>query len=138
MEAAYATILRADDNDPQSACVHAQIALETGRPAVDLFAAAIRLSPDNPALTRNHANALVEEGQLAAALMLLETTLAANPEWLDGLRLLGNLRATTGHADATRGYAEASDRVPNSLSLRLAWFQALSVARQWDAARSVV
>jgi tetratricopeptide (TPR) repeat protein len=138
MEAAWAAIQRADPNDPQTAFAHAQIALDTGRPAVDLFAAAVVLNPDNPALIRGHAAALAEQGDLAAATALLEATLAGNPGWLDGHRLLSNLRVTSGEADAARGYAESCERDPDSLSLRLAWFQALSVARQWDAARSVV
>ena len=138
MEAAWVAIQRADPNDPQSAFFRAQIALETGRPAADLFAAADRLNPAHPTLIRNHASALAEGGQIGAAIDLLETTLAANPEWLDGHRLLGNLLVTSGDIDAARSFAEACIRKPDSLSLRLAWFQALSVARQWDAARAVV
>ncbi len=138
MEAAWATIQRADPNDPQTAFMIAQIALEAGRSAADLFDAAVRLNPDNPTLIRNHANALATEGDLAAATALLETTLAENPGWLDGHRLLGNLRITSGEADPARSYAEAVRRDPGSVSLRLALFQALSVARQWDAARLVV
>jgi Tfp pilus assembly protein PilF len=138
MEAAWAAIQRADANDPQVAFYHAQIALETGRPAVDLFGAAAALNPDSPALIRNHAAALAEAGEFAAAKTLLETTLAANPGWLDGHRLLGNLRVTAGEADPARSYGAACQRDPDSLSLRLAWFQALSVAREWGAARAVV
>ena len=138
MEAAWAAIQRTDTNDPQSAFLMAQIALETGRLAVDLFARAAALNPNNPDVIRNQANALAAEGDLAAATALLETTIAANPAWLDGHRLLGNLRVTAGEADPARSYAEACQRDPDNLSLRLAWFQALSVARQWDAARRVV
>jgi tetratricopeptide (TPR) repeat protein len=138
MESAYAVILRADANDPQSAFAHAQIAFETGRPALDLFAKAAPLNPDNPALIRTYAAALAEQGALSDAVALLETTLAANPDWLDGHRLLGNLRVTSGELDPARSIAEAVRRHPDTLSLRLAWFQALSVARQWDAALAVV
>lgn len=138
MEAAWAAIGRADPGDPQSAFLLAQIALETGRPAADLFAHAAALSPNNPDIIRNHSNALATEGDLAAATALLESTLMANPAWLDGHRLLGNLRVTAGEADASRSFAEAVERDPANLSLRLAWFQALSVARQWGAARAVV
>ena len=138
MEAAYAAIIRADSSDPQTAFFQAQILLETGRPAAALFARAAPLNPNNPALIRSHAAALAQEGNVAVATGLLETTLAANPEWLDGHRLLGNLRVTSGDVDAARSYADACNRVPDSLSLRLAWFQALSVARHWAAARQVV
>jgi hypothetical protein len=138
MEAAWDAIQRADVNDPQSAFLHAQIALETGRPAAELFAQAAALNPNNPALIRNHAAALAEAGDAAAATALLENTLAANPAWLDGHRFLGNLRVTSGEPDPGRSFADAVTRDPDSLSIRLAWFQALSVARQWDAARQVV
>lgn len=138
LEAAWDAIQRADANDPQSALLTAQIALETGRSAAELFAAAGRLIPDNPTQIRGHAIALSAEGQVSAATALLESTLAANSAWLDGHRLLGNLRVTSGDTDPTRSFAEAVSRDPGNLSLRLAWFQALSVAHQWDAARQVV
>ncbi len=138
MEAAWVAIQRADRKDPQAAFLLAQIALETGRPAAELFAAAARLNPNNPTVIRNQANALAAAGNLVVATKLLETTLAANPGWLDGHRLLGNLRITSGEADLARSYAEAGQRDPDNLSLRLAWFQALSVARQWDAARKLI
>jgi tetratricopeptide (TPR) repeat protein len=138
MEAAWVAIRRADVNDPQTAFFHAQIALETGRPAAALFANAAPLNPNNPALIRNHAAALAEESDVAAATALLEDTLAANPAWLDGHRLLGNLRVTSGDADPARSYADAIKRDPDNLSFRLAWFQALSMAREWAAAQTVV
>ena len=138
MEAAYAAILRADTTDPQSAFLLAQISLETGRPAAALFAQAAPLNPNNPALIHSHAAALADEGDVAGATALLETTLAANPAWLDGHRLLGNLRVTSGDPDPARSYATACQQAPDNLSLRLAWFQALSVARDWDGAGRVV
>lgn len=138
MEAAYAAIARADLNDPQAAFAYAQFALETGRPAADLFAAAQRLNPNNPGLIHNHANALAEEGDVVAATALLDTTLSVNPAWLDGHRALSTLRVTSGEPDSARSYAEAIKRDPNNLSLRLAWFQALSVAHNWAGARAVV
>ncbi len=138
MEAAWAAIQRADPNDAQTTFVHAQIALETGRAAVDLFMAAQALNPNNPLLIRGHAGALAAEGAFPAATALLENTLTANPAWLDGHRLLGNLRATAGEADTARSFVDAVRLDPSNLSLRLAWFQALSVSREWDAARAVI
>ena len=138
MEAAYAAILRADPNDQHAAGLKAQIALETGRPAADLFAAARATQPDNPALIRGHAAALIEAGEGANADRLLDATLARHPAWLDGHRLLANLRVTSGDPDFARSYAEAAAREPGNISLRLAWFQALSVARDWTGARVVV
>ena len=138
MEAAYAAILRADPNDHHAAGLRAQIALETGRPAADLFAAARVHQPDNPALIRGHAAALIEAGEGAQANHLLNSTLAMHTAWLDGHQLLANLRVTSGDPDFARSYAEAVAREPGNVSLRLAWFQALSVARDWAGARAVV
>jgi tetratricopeptide (TPR) repeat protein len=138
MEAAWTAIQHTNPNDPQAAFVLAQIALETGRPAACLFAAASTLNPNNPALIRGHANALAEAGDLPAATALLESTIAANPAWLDGHRLLGNIRVTAGDIDPARSFADAVQRDPGNLGLRLAWFQALSVTRQWEAAGKVV
>lgn len=139
LESAFATIRRGDPNDPRVASLHAQIALETGRLAAELFAAARVLDPGNPTLIRNHAAALVEEGDRAGAVALLETTLAQHPAWLDGHRLLANLRITGGEgARAEESYAAASAKDPANLSIRLAWFQTLAMQRDWDAARAVV
>lgn len=139
LEAAYAAIGRGDPNDPRIASLHAQIALETGRPAVDLFAAARVLDAGNPTLIRNHAAALVEDGDRAGAVALLETALVQHPAWLDGHRLLTNLRITSGEgARAGESYAAASVKDPANLSIRLAWFQTLAMQRDWDAARAVV
>ncbi len=139
LEAAYAAIRRGDPNDTRIASLDAQIALETGRPAVELFAAARVLDPGNPTLIRNHAAALSEEGDRPGAVALLEKTLAQHPAWLDGHRLLANLRITGGEgARAGESYAMASAKDPANLSIRLAWFQTLAMQRDWDAARAVV
>jgi Tfp pilus assembly protein PilF len=139
LEAAYAAIRRGDPNDPRVAFLHAQIALETGRPAADLFAEARALDPGNPTLIRNHAAALAEEGDRVGAVSLLETTLAQHPAWLDGHRLLANLRITGGEGGrACESYAAAAAMDPANLSTRLAWFQTLAMQRDWDAARAVV
>jgi tetratricopeptide (TPR) repeat protein len=139
LEAAYAAIRRGDPNDPRVVSLHAQISLETGRPAADLFAAARALDESNPTLIRNHAAALAEEGDWAGAVALLETTLAQHPAWLDGHRLLANLRITGGEgARAAESYAAAAAKDPANLSIRLAWFQTLAMQRDWDAARAVV
>jgi tetratricopeptide (TPR) repeat protein len=139
LEAAYAAIRRGDPNDPRVAFLHAQIALETGRPAADLFAAARALDPGNPTLICNHAAALAEEGDRVGAVSLLESMLALYPAWLDGHRLLANLRITGGEGGrACESYAAAAAMDPANLSTRLAWFQTLAMQRDWDAARAAV
>ncbi len=139
LEAAYAAIRQGDPNDPRVAFLMAQIALETGRPAAELFEGARALDPGNPTLIRNHAAALCDVGDRPGAVALLQTTLAQHPAWLDGHRLLANLRITGGEGTrAAESYAAASAKDPANLSIRLAWFQTLAMQRDWDAARAVV
>ncbi len=141
MEAAFAVIseaVRYLPDDPQARFAHAQIAFETGRPAAALFDAAFPLNDTNPEFIRNRAAAYASEGQLGSAIAQLESILARQPDWLDGHRLLVNLRVTHGDPDPATSYATAVEAAPTNLSLRLAWFQTLATARQWEAARTVL
>jgi tetratricopeptide (TPR) repeat protein len=141
MEAAYAAISEAVQQlpgNPQARFAHAQIAFETGRPAAALFDAALALNDSNPEFVRNRAAAYAHEGQLSAAIVQLETRLARQPDWLDGHRLLVNLRVTHGDPNPARSYERAVQADPANLSLRLAWFHMLATAKSWDAARAVL
>ncbi len=141
MEAAFAAIGEAAQrlpDDPQAAFAHAQIALETGRPAVALFEAARPLNAGNLAYIRSRAVAYAAEGQADAAMAQLDEALAAQPAWLDGHRQLANMRITRGHPEPERSYARAVQTNPQSLQLWLAWFHLLASGRNWSAARGVV
>jgi tetratricopeptide (TPR) repeat protein len=141
MEEAFVLITQAAhhlQDDPQTVFAHAQIAFETGRPCVELFDAAAPLNIGNLAYLRNRAAAYASAGQGDEAIAQLDEILAAQPEWLDGHRLLANLRVTGGDPDPGRSYAAAAIARPNNVQLRLAWFHLLSTARQWDAALAVV
>ena len=67
-------------NDPALAFGHAQTRYELGYPAAALFARAQLLAPGNLEITRNHALALISEGQRDQARALLEAELARRPE----------------------------------------------------------
>ncbi len=141
MEDAFGLIEQAArqlQDDPQTLFARAQIAYETGRPCIKLFDAAAPLNAENPGFIRNRASAYASAGRMDAAVAQLEERLLAQPEWLDGHRLLANLRVTSGDPDPERSYAAAVRVRPANVHLRLAWFHLLSTARNWDAARAVV
>jgi tetratricopeptide (TPR) repeat protein len=125
--------------DPRAAFGVAQMAFECWQPAADLFAAARQLIPDHPDLIRNHALALAAEGEGAAAQALLETTLSANPGWLDGHRTLAVMRITAGEgAGFDRSFAAACHKAPTNAALRMAYFQQQATLKNWDAARTIL
>ncbi len=141
MERAYALISEAAQqlsDDPQTLFARAQMAFETGRPAIEFFDAALGLNADNPAFIRNRAAAYAAQGHVETAISQLEATLSNAPEWLDGHRFLARLHVACGDPEPARSYARAVQERPASLSIWLAWFQLLSTARQWDAARAVL
>ncbi len=141
MEEAFALISETAKllpDDPQTLFAHAQMAFETGRPALELFETAYALNASNPAYRRNRAAAFAAEGHMDAAVTQLEERLGVQPDWLDGHRLLANLRVTHGDPDPARSYRRAAQSAPTHLALRLAWFHLLSTGRQWDAARAVL
>jgi Tfp pilus assembly protein PilF len=142
MEVAHRTIEQAaalSPTDAGIAFIRAQIALETGRPAAALFDVAQVLDPENPLLVRNRAASLAAEGRANEAITALEQRLRLHPEWLDGHKLLSNLRLTHGDSgDFTRSYAWACRAHPQNLGLRLAWFHLRSLAREWDAAHQII
>jgi tetratricopeptide (TPR) repeat protein len=142
MESAHQAIVQAATlapHDPAIAFVHAQIALETGRPAADLFFHALKLDPQNMQLCRNYAAALAADGQADDAIKYLGARLQQNPDWLEGHRFITGLRRTSGAAgDAAQSYAAACSTLPQNLALRLAWFHWCATSHQWDSARAIL
>lgn len=137
--AAAEEALQADAGHAQAAFVVAQLRFETWRPAAEAFARARSALPAHPDLVRNHALALAAEGERAAAEALLETTLAAEPRWLDGHRTLAAMRITHGDTDGfDRSYAAACEAQPAHASLWLAWFQQHATLKRWEPARRVL
>ena len=126
-------------DDRLIAFMHAQFRYELGHPAAGLFAGARQLWPDNPDVLRNHALALVSEGDRAAARALLEFALAANPRWLEGHLALASMLWTGGdQACFTDHLAAAARAERHDPALWLGWFQLLAKARDWPGARAVL
>ncbi len=117
----------------------AQTRYELGHDAAALFAAAGKAAPGNMEIARNHALALISEGRSDEARILLDRALERQPGWLDGHKALATLRWTQGdHAGFADSYAAACKAEPGNAALWLAWFGALSQARDWDRALTVL
>lgn len=78
----------------------AQVALEAGLPATDLFLKAIRLAPAKAELRLGLAAARLAEGHGEQALAELDAMLAANAGWFEGHRHYAQLAALLGRGDA--------------------------------------
>ncbi len=117
----------------------AQTRYELGLPAATLFRDAGTLDPANLEIARNHALALISEGETRAAETLLRDALAQRPDWLDGHKALATLRWTQGD---TRGfadhYAAACAAQPRNADLWIAWFRTIAQTRDWPAAHAIL
>jgi Tfp pilus assembly protein PilF len=126
-------------NHAQVAAVRAQLHYETWRPAAALFDQALQLLPGDLQLFRNKALALAVEGDCIGAQAYLEQQLVRQPDWTDGHNILTKMRLTSGEtADQDRSFADACQRLPSSLPLRLAWFHNASIQRDWPKARQII
>ncbi|MGK2911141.1 MAG: putative 2OG-Fe(II) oxygenase [Sphingobium sp.] len=139
---AVAAFARAAEFAPQDALIavgHAQSALESGRCAVALFRVAQRLMPDNPELLRSAAAALASEGQVEAAITLLNDMVRTSPSWVAGHETLSLLRWLAG-ADASfaDNFRQAIAARPQDMALRIAYHRTLSSAGFKDCALAVI
>ncbi len=135
----YQAALGTSPDDPALTFGLAQARYELGLPAARLFAAAASRAPEQLDLHRNHALALISEGNPDQAERLLNDLLARNPGWIDGLMTLATLKWTRGD---TIGYAshfaEACKLQPANQPLWIAWFQLVAQARDWPAAIAIL
>jgi Flp pilus assembly protein TadD len=136
---AFSQAATLNPDEPLTAFGHAQASLDAGFPAAALFAHARKLAPGDLATINGCAGALLAQGEPAAAEALLADTLLCHPDWLAGHKTLAALRWTSGDSrQFARSYAEACGVEPRNLPLRLAWFSALTQARDWEAAVQVI
>ncbi len=138
-DAAIARAATLAPDDRLIAFLHAQSRYELGHGAASLFAGAARLWPDNLDVLRNRALAMAGEGDLAGAQAVLDTALAARPDWLDGQQVLASLRWTSGEGGAfDAGFARACAARPDSAGLWLGWFATVAQLRDWPRATAVL
>jgi thioredoxin-like negative regulator of GroEL len=117
----------------------AQTRYELGHPAAALFGRASALDPANLDIVRNHALALMSEGNIEGAAALLRATLAAHPGWLDGHKALSTLLWTHGEkANFADHYAEAVKALPHQQDLWVAWFRTVAQTHDWDEALRIL
>lgn len=121
------------------AFAHAQTRFELGHDAAALLASAQALQPGNLDLIRNRAAAMAAEGDLLGAVHLLDQTLAAHPDWLDGHKALATLRWTRGdQLGFAASYAAACTTLPRHRELWLGWFRAVAQTRDWRACLAIL
>ncbi|MDE2595435.1 MAG: tetratricopeptide repeat protein [Sphingomonadales bacterium] len=117
----------------------AQTRYELGLPAARLFAKALELAPGDAEIQRNHALALISEGDANSAERLLLRALGKTPGWLDGHKALATLRWIHGdRAHFADSFAAATRAEPLNADLWTAWFRLLAQARDWPAALAVL
>lgn len=140
-EAALAAIDRARALAPQDGDVQAlaaQIRYETGRDAAQFFAEARTARPDDLALVRGHAGALMAEGRAHEGEALMHDSLTRAPGWVEGQTYRATLRLLRGVDDHDEGFAQAVRAHPENLALRLGWFHWRAKCRDWDGADRIV
>lgn len=141
---AFAAARRLAPAEPMLALAAAQTQYERGLSAAgDFLHAADLLAPNRPdvrrAALRNAAQAMVAEGDAAAAEALLQRELARQPDWLEGHRVLASLLwVTGGGARFADSYSAALAARPDHRPLWLGWFQALAQVRAWPQATEVL
>lgn len=141
MEGAYRAVTDAArllPKHPEIAFAKAQFAFESWRPAVAMFRQAQRLAPQNLAIVKNLALAMVSEGRSQKGLDLLQATLEQYPDWVEGHRQLASIKTTLGQADTGASFETACKQLPDNIDLRLAWFYLLAQAKDWESAGRVL
>lgn len=126
-------------NDAGIAHGLARIMLEAGLPAVDLFDAAMKLSPGDGGVILGRSAALFAQGQGDTAASALRNVLATNPLWIDGHKDLAQIRWLLGDRDGFLGSVEQallSNRTAAPLWVLL--IQKRVEAKQYDLALDAI
>jgi tetratricopeptide (TPR) repeat protein len=122
-------------NEPLIVHGLARTLLEAGLPSVEMFARAMKLSPNNSEVITGMVAALVAERRVADAILGMELALRGSPEWVEGHVLLSGLRWVEGERNGfTRSFDEALAKYPQSIDLWRGQINALVHAEQWDDA----
>lgn len=134
-EFALASFRKAAELDPADASIahgRARIALEAGVPSLELFEAALRLSPGDGELLLGYAAAIFAAGRGEQAEALLDRALASSPFWAQGHMQLAQLRAMLGKRNlATASVERAIASDPRSVPLWTTLFDILLRAQDF-------
>lgn len=110
---AVEALLKIDPDHIKGLRLRAQLALDCGKPAAQLFEIALRHDPDDPASLSGLAAALATEGRRDEGEALLADALKRRPQWHEGHHLLAELRWQSGAGDAfVESYRDALKDYP--------------------------
>ncbi|HYE43829.1 MAG TPA: hypothetical protein VEA15_10585, partial [Caulobacteraceae bacterium] len=99
---------------------------------------AAELAPSSPYASVTWADALLDRGDIEAALKAAREAQRRAPRWAEPLKLEGDaLLARRDHAGASRAYARAAKHAPTWGGLHLAWARALRGEGKTDEAAAM-
>ena len=126
-------------NDAKIVHGHAVARAEGGLRAIDQFARARQLAPGDLSVVSGRVSALVSQGDLATAIEGLELMLHGQPDWLDGLASLAQLRWQSGERTGfARGFEAALGLAPANANLWNNYIFVLLHAEQFADALAVI
>lgn len=123
---------RHEPDNPAIAHAVAQISLESGLPAAELFERALALAPDNRQVRLGWTSARFAAGDGAQALEDLGRMLETTRDWLDGHRQFAQLAAMIGRPQrATESLDRAIAALPKAGTLHLMAIETLLTAERF-------
>ncbi|MBU6206958.1 MAG: tetratricopeptide repeat protein [Alphaproteobacteria bacterium] len=134
-----ARALRQCPDDFNIALLHAQNRYVLGYPVAALFERICAQHPGSTEAARLYAQAMISEGEGEGAEALLVNRLTDQPDWLDGHKLLAQLRWTRGdQLTFDTGYAAACARMRAHAALWFAWYGTAMLAKNWARALEIL
>lgn len=121
-EAWYDAALAIEPTRARAIHGRARITLERGGDdAVSWFDRALSVNRSDADLWLGKAQALDVAGDAAGARQIAEALIEQAPAWIEGLKLLAQLRSAAGEADFAEHYGAAAKRVPQDPNIFSAW-----------------
>ena len=112
---------------------------EAGVPSAEAYGRALALAPGDPLIMTGMTSALFADGQGDAAIGGLAQVLSRSPTWVDGHKLLSDMRWMNGERDGfTRSFDEALALHPDHYDLRRQQLVSLVHAEHWAAVLAAI
>nr|WP_298895360.1 putative 2OG-Fe(II) oxygenase [uncultured Altererythrobacter sp.] len=135
---AFDTILEQDGKHPGALRGRARIALACGDDkAPDWFERGLKVDPGSADLWLGKAQALDVTGDSKGALRIARQLAEQAPNWLEGLRFLGQLRLAGGEEDFASHYGAAARKVPRDPNIWFDWANQLAATDRFEDAAEV-
>ena len=116
----------------------ARLALERGdADAVSRFDAALAVNQANAELWLGKAQAMEAAGDTEGAIGIVAQLVTQGPQWIEGLKVLAQLRLSRGEQDYTSHFREAAKKVPNDPSIPLAHAGILALGEHYEQSAEV-